>query len=504
LQAGKYATGCSFTALWPQYFELLTLLLSQPRLATLTMTEYDFVVIGGGSAGYAAAATAGRLGLRTLCVEGGQEVGGLCILRGCMPSKTILESAHRFLTLRNAAEFGLSAGQIGYDAGAIRDRKRRLIAEFAGYRQSQLENGKFEFIRARASFLSAHELRLVTLEGAEKEIRLRSGLIATGSELNLFEIPGLAQTGFLHSDVALDSEVVPASVIILGGGAVALEFATFYSSLGSKVTVIQRSAQFLKEADVDVAGSLTEALRHHGVEMICDTKLLRVATEKGEKAVYFLHNGAEQRVGAEELFYALGRRPAVGGLNLKAAGVELSPEGAVLVNDRMQTSQPHLFAAGDVAGQYEVVHIAIEQAVVASKNAQRLLQRKDLGRIDYRLHLFAVFSHPQLAFVGLTEREAQNKKIPVRTATYPFADHGKSLVRGEPEGFVKLIVHANSGEILGAAAVGPEAAELIHEIVVAMHFHGSASDLASIPHYHPTLSEIWTYPAEELAEAGEK
>jgi pyruvate/2-oxoglutarate dehydrogenase complex dihydrolipoamide dehydrogenase (E3) component len=465
------------------------------------MTEYDFAVIGGGSAGYAAAATAARLGLRTICVEGGAEVGGLCILRGCMPSKTILESANRFLTLRRAKEFGLSAGQIGYDAAAIRERKRRLIAEFAGYRSSQLENGKFEFVRAHASFSSPHQLRLVTLEGKETEVRFRSALISTGSELNVFEIPGLEQISFLHSDLALDADVVPASVVILGGGAIALEFASFYSSLGSRVTVVQRSSQFLKEADSDVSGALTEALRHQGAEMICGTKLLRVAAENGEKAVYFLHNGVERRVGASELFYALGRRPAVGGLDLKAAGVEVSPSGAILVNDRMQTSQPHLFAAGDVAGIYEVVHIAIEQAVVAAKNAQRLLEGKKLGDIDYRLRLFAVFSHPQLAFVGLTEREAVNQNIPVRTASYPFADHGKSLVLGEPEGFVKLVVHAKSGVILGAAAVGPEAAELIHEIVVAMHFRATASDLACIPHYHPTLSEIWTYPAEELADA---
>ncbi len=153
----------------------------------------------------------------------------------------------------------------------------------------------------------------------------------------------------------------------------------FYSSLGSKVTVIQRSPQFLKEADTDVAGALTEALRQQGVRMICDTKLLRVATENGEKAVYFLHDGSEQRVAANELFYALGRRPAIGGLNLKSAGIELAANGAVSVNDRMQTSQPHLFAAGDVAGQFEVVHIAIEQAMVAAKNAQSVAARKRTG-----------------------------------------------------------------------------------------------------------------------------
>src|SRR5260370_27432135 len=176
-----------------------------------------------------------------------------------MPSKSLLESAHRFLDLRRAAEFGLSVGQIGFDASAIRDRKRRLIAEFAGYRRSQLEDGTFEFLRARTTFLSSNELRLVTAEGEETHIRFRSGLIATGSELNLFEVPGLAQTPFLHSDLALDSDVVPPSVVILGGGAIALEFASFYSALGSKVTMIQRSSQFLKEADAYVAEAFTLA-----------------------------------------------------------------------------------------------------------------------------------------------------------------------------------------------------------------------------------------------------
>ena len=463
------------------------------------MTEYDFAVIGGGSAGYAAAVAGSSVGLRTICIEGGEEVGGLCILRGCMPSKTFLESAERFVTLRRAAEFGLSAGQIGYDAVSIRDRKRKLISDFAGYRRSQLENGKFQFVRARASFISPYELRLTDLHGDESQVRIRSALIATGSELNIMDLPGLAESSFLHSDSALEAAAIPASVIILGGGAIALEFASFYTGLGTNVTMIQRSRQFLKEADADVAGALTEALRRHGVEMISDTKLVRVAADDGQKAIYYLQDGVEKRAVADQLFYALGRKPAASGLNLRAAGVELTSSGAIAVNDQMQTTQPHLFAAGDVAGTHEVVHIAIEQAILAAHNAKSLLKGAAMKPISYRLRLFAVFSHPGLAFVGLTEREAKDQKMPVRTASYPFADHGKSLVKGEPDGFVKLIARDDTREILGAAVVGPEAAELIHEIVVAMYFRAKASDLVSVPHYHPTLSEIWTYPAEELA-----
>jgi pyruvate/2-oxoglutarate dehydrogenase complex dihydrolipoamide dehydrogenase (E3) component len=165
----------------------------------------------------------------------------------------------------------------------------------------------------------------------------------------------------------------------------------------------------------------------------------------------------------------------------------------------MQSSQPHIFAAGDAAGQFEVVHIAIEQAVVVARNAARFLKDEKLNSIDHRLRLFAIFSHPELAYVGLTEREARASGRQIRVATYPFDDHGKSIVRGETDGLVKLIADANTHEIVGGAVVGPEASELIHEIVVAIHFRAKASDLAAIPHYHPTLSEIWAYPAEELA-----
>jgi pyruvate/2-oxoglutarate dehydrogenase complex dihydrolipoamide dehydrogenase (E3) component len=462
-----------------------------------SMSEYDFAVVGGGSAGYGAAATAARLGLRTVVIEGGKELGGLCILRGCMPSKTLLESANRFRTLRRAAEFGLSAGHLAYDATQIVARKRRLIGDFAGYRAEQLEAGTFDLIRGAASFIDPHRIRVVK-EEAEEEVQARTILVATGSVLNVVDIPGLAEVGYLHSDLALDSERIPKSVVILGGGAIALEFAHFYEALGSKVTVIQRSPQVLKEQDSDVAEALTDAYRHRGINLVCDTRLLRFERNENGKTVIFEHGGEKHAVEAEEIFYALGRRPAVDGLNLEATGVRIGQDGAIEVSETMQTTQPHIFAAGDVTGLFEVVHIAIEQGTLAARNARRLVQGLAPEPMDYRLKLFGVFSDPQVAVVGLSEREAQERGESVRVAKYPFNDHGKSLIHGEPEGFVKLICAAESGEILGAAVVGPEGTELIHEIVVAMRFRATAADLASTPHYHPTLSEIWTYPAEEL------
>jgi pyruvate/2-oxoglutarate dehydrogenase complex dihydrolipoamide dehydrogenase (E3) component len=463
------------------------------------MENFDFVVIGGGSAGYSAAATAARLGLKTACIEGGEEVGGLCILRGCMPSKTLIESANRFLTLRRAEEFGLSAGHVAFDSGAIIRRKRELIAGFAKYRVQQLTAGTFEFIRGRAEFTDSRHLKVVLMNGSEEQIEGKTFLISTGSVLNVIDLPGLEKTGYIHSDTALNSDRFPRSVIILGGGAIAIEFAHFYNALGIEVTVLQRSKQVIKQADSDVAEALVTAFRKRGIRVICGTKLLRVECTASGKEVWYERDGKEQIAEANEIFYALGRKPAVEALSLERAGVAMSKQNSIRINDRLQTSQPHIYAAGDVTGLYEIVHIAIQQGELAARNAKRLLEGKDQAAIDYRLKMVVMFAEPQIALVGTSEREAAEQALEVRVARYPFNDHGKSMIRGEVEGFVKLIVDAQDGKIVGGAVIGPEASELIHEITVAMHFHATAATLASIPHYHPTLSEIWTYPAEELA-----
>ena len=463
------------------------------------MEKFDFVVIGGGSAGYSAASVAAKSGLRTVCIEGGKEVGGLCILRGCMPSKALIESANRFLTLRRAKEFGLSAGHLAFDSGAIIQRKRKFVAEFAQHRTEQLTDGKFAFVRGWAEFTDSHHLKVKLMGGGVEEIQGKTFLISTGSVINVIDLDGLNETGFLNSDTALDCERFPRSVVILGGGAIALEFAHLYNAFGLEVTVLQRSNQVIKEADEDIAEALVTAFRKRGIRVICGTKLKRVERTASGKAVWYELDGKEHVAEAEEVFYALGRKPAVRGLGLEKAGVETDKRNAIAVNDRLQTSQPHIFAAGDVTGLYEVVHIAIQQGELAAGNAKRLLGSKVPATIDHRLNMFVMFSEPQIAVLGISEREAVAQGLAVRVARHPFHDHGKSMVRAELEGFVKLIVDAKSGEILGGAAVGPEASELIHEIAVAMRFHSTAAALVSVPHYHPTLSEIWTYPAEELA-----
>jgi len=460
---------------------------------------YDFIVIGGGSAGYAAARTAVSLGLTVAVVEGGKEIGGLCIWHGCMPSKTLIESANRFMTMRRAKDFGLRAENLAVHADEIVERKKHLVSEFASHRRQQLETGGFDFIRGMAAFVDAHTIEIVSSNGEPVRLTGRTFLIATGSVENRMDIPGLAETGFLDSDAVLDSKKIPESVIVLGGGAIAMEFAHYYEAVGAKVTIIQRSEQVLKGMDPDIAAALVSANERRGMKVFLKTAVTRVERNGDKKRVVFQHDGTEKSVEAAEIVCALGRVPNLRGLHVERAGV-ITERGKLKCNGGHQTNVPHIFAGGDVDSSHETVHIAIQQGEIAARNAAKLLRESTeaFEETDYRLKLTVIFSEPQVASVGMTVVDLTRAGIGYKSAKYSFDDLGKSLVMGEPEGFVKLLVAEKSGEILGASIVGPHAADLIHEIVVAMYYHGTAADLARIPHYHPTLSEIWTYPAEEL------
>ncbi len=462
--------------------------------------NFDFLIIGGGSAGYAAARTAAALGLKTCVVDGAEELGGLCILRGCMPSKTLLESASRFATLRRAEEFGLRARALEVRGPEILARKRKLIGGFAEYRREQLTGGKFELVRGHARFLDANSVEVKLREGGTRKITARSFLLATGSVVSDPPLQALNEIGCWTTDDALESAEVPESVIVLGGGATAVEFATYYAGLGREVTLIQRSSQLLKGTDPDLAAALAHGLRNRGVKVFTETKIVGAERAGERKRITFEHDGKQIAVEAVQVLQTLGRSPNIRGLALDTAGITVA-KGRPETRATQQTSQPHIFAAGDVSGPFEIVHIAIQQGEIAARNAARLLSKgtESLEETDYRLKLSVVFSDPEVAVVGHSETELRAAGVAFRTASYPFNDHGKSLCMGETDGFVKLLAAAEGGEILGGACVGPHAAELIHEIVVAMRFRATAAQLAETPHYHPTLSEIWTYPAEELA-----
>ena len=469
-------------------------------------TTYDFLVIGGGSAGYAAARTAHGYGLTTAVIDGATDLGGLCILRGCMPSKTLIESANRFRSMRRAAEFGLRSGEISVHPDEIIARKRRLIGEFADYRAGQLEDGRFDLFRGTASFSGPNSVVIVPLEGGTTiDVTFKTALIATGSSVTRVPIPGLEETGYWTSDEVLDSENLPDSIIVLGGGAIALEMACYLEGLGKEVTVIQRSRQVLSGCDPDVAKALEVALRERKNFTLYTGTTLKNASKDGAtglKTITFEHEGRGKSVSAQEVLQALGRSANTTGLNLMEAGVSVDGRtGQITCSPEQRTSANHIFAGGDVCSPHEIVHIAIEQGEIAAHNAAVLLGATPaaIRQIDYRLKLLGIFTDPEVATVGLSEIEARELQRDFATASHPFDDHGKSMVRGETHGLVKMIVDVKTGEIIGASAIGPEAVEIIHEVVVAMHFHSTAAEFLKIPHYHPTLSEIWTYPAEDLS-----
>lgn len=465
-----------------------------------TSYEFDVAVIGGGSAGYAAARTAAALGARVAVIEGGKEIGGLCILRGCMPSKTFLESAHRWHDIRQAGEFGLHATPVGVDMAAVQARKKRLIEDFASYRREQLETGKFTFVRGRATFQGPHAV-FIDDNGRKRTLTAATFILSTGSVVRCVEVPGLKETGFITSDDALSTEKIPASLAVLGGGIVAVELGQFYARMGAKTTLIQRSGHIARNYDEDVSAELERAFAAEGIDVRTNTKLVRVEQAGALKKIIYEQDGKTHELEVEEILCAMGRDPALEGLGLDRAGVEV--KGSCLkLKDTLATTAPHIFAAGDSTGMHEIVHIAIQQGEIVARNAVRLVKksREPMEKPDYRLKVLVTFTDPEIALVGLTEAEAKEKGLDYLAASYPYSDFGKAQIAGKLFGFAKLLVEKTRGEIIGAQIIGMHAADLIHEQIAMMHYHGTAAELAAMPHYHPTIAEIITYPAEELAE----
>ena len=452
---------------------------------------HDVVVIGGGSAGYAAARTARDAGADVAIVDQGP-LGGLCILRGCMPTKAILRSAEIAALFRRAKEFGLSPVSAHADLSAIVDRKDRLVREFAEYRIQQLRDPRLTLYQSQAVFRSPRKVAV-----GDTILSAGSFIIATGSRPCEVPIPGLAQAGYFTSDTILDLRTQPDSLIVLGGGAVALEIGQFFARLGTKVTILQRGSTLLSEMDEDVGRALEAALIDEGIEVVTGTQLLRVTRNTTGKTVWVVTDGRERSYVGQEIFQALGRQPNIEGLRLDLADVTVDG-GRIVVDGAMRTSQPHIYAVGDVNDVMPIVHLAIQQGELAAYNATHADQ--PAKRIDHRLDAEVVFTDPQVAVLGLNEVRAQAGKISYLTASYPFADHGKALCLGATQGFAKLLAAPQTGEILGAQIVGPEAGELIHELIAVMYYRGTAADLLRMPHYHPTLAEIVTYPAESIVE----
>lgn len=453
--------------------------------------DYDVAIIGGGSAGYAAARTSAAAGLRTVVIDGGAEVGGLCILRGCMPTKSLLYAAEAMHFAGKLQTWGIQAGDVGFDFGQVMARKNAFIQDLATSRREDLTAGKFKFLRGLARFIDPHTVELSN----HGPLTSASFVITTGSSVAPPPLPGFHEAGYLTSDDALELTRLPESLIILGGGAVAVEFAQFFARFGVRVTLLQRGGHLLSDFDTDIADDLEKVFRRDGIEVFTNTKITGVLRGNHGKTVSFEHEGRLRSISAEEIMLAIGRDPNTASLDLDKAGVA-TESGLIVADECMRTSTPHIYAAGDCTGPHAIVHLAVRQGEIAAHNIKHpgsIWKRND------RLLLAVIFTDPQVAQVGLTEKTAAMCGIPYLAASYPFSELGKSVIMDATDGHVKLLADPKSGEILGGACVGPFGGELIHEIVAAMAKQMTVHEFVTLPHYHPTLAEIWTYPAEELA-----
>lgn len=458
--------------------------------ASTDQTTFDLIVIGAGSGGYAAARTARELGATVAFVDRGP-LGGLCILRGCMPSKTLLATGDLAYEMGHSGELGLAASKAAVDFPFIMERKKEIIQGFTDYRVAGIDT--FPTFIGDAHFLSPTELRV-----GELSLHSEKFVIGTGSVVAPAAIPGLVDAGFIDSDGALMLDRAPASMIVLGGGYVSTELGQFYSRIGTKLTVVIRGSHVLTGEDTDIGEALTEYLREEGITIETGAQVTKVSVRAdGMKVVHFTRGGVEEEVAAEEIFYALGRVPNIEALGLENAGVDAHAIRGIEIDQTLRTTNPSIFAVGDVTGQYLLVHVAIQQGEIAARNA--ILGTDE--RIDYSLSkAHTVFSDPQVGVVGDTEKELVNAGVAYLKATYPFNDLGKAISIGKTKGFVKMLASPIDGKILGVQILGSFASDLIHVPIAAMAFDATVFQYMKIPHLHPTMAEILTYPAEELAE----
>jgi pyruvate/2-oxoglutarate dehydrogenase complex dihydrolipoamide dehydrogenase (E3) component len=446
----------------------------------------DLCIIGSGSAGFSAAQTAKRLEKRAVIVDRDPALAGQCILRGCMPAKTLLHAAEVAHVAANARESGVDVPKVEVDPAKVVQRERKLVQSFARYRREEL--AEFEIVRGCARFVDE---RTIDVDG--QRITAEAFLIATGSQLVVPPIDGLDDCGYITPEAALNVTTPFESLVVLGGGPVGCEFAQYFARTGTRVTLLQDAPHLLRAEDDDVAEAVARGLREDGIEIVTGVTFHGASTCGDGKSVTVEVDGAPRRFEASEILCTVDRRPNFAGLDLARCGVRTN--GAVDVDETLRTSNPRIYAAGDVIGRRMLVHAAIAGGELAARNA---LGETTVAIDPLVMDAHAVYTDPEVAVAGLTEREAARRCVTFRSASYPFSEHGRAITDDAIEGFVKMLASPD-GKILGITIVGKDASELVHEALTLLYFGASAGDVLRIPHLHPTIAEILTYPASELA-----
>ncbi len=451
------------------------------------MRKTSLLILGGGPAGYVAALRATQLGIRPLLVEAA-DLGGTCLNRGCVPTKSLVESSGLLHRIAEAGRHGIKVGKVGLDLGAMVTRKDEVARALRESLAVLLPDKGVEILPGRAVFTGPREVMVTAAGAAGEPISFDQAIICAGSVPWAPPIPGLDLPGVIGSDEALSPAKVPASLAVIGGGAVGCEFAGIYGNLGAKVTIIELLPTLLPAEDPELGEALKFYLEARGVRVLTGARVERLEKVETEAGAWLVVRVAQEsgpvRVETEQVLAAIGRRPNTAELDLAAAGVAAGPRGEIAVDDAMRTSVPGIFAAGDVTGGILLAHVAFEQGVVAAENAAGRASRFSAGIVPR-----CVYTEPEVASVGLSEAAAAGEGYELAVGRFPFANSGRAMAMGAPDGLVKVVVEADGGQLLGVHIIGPHATELIAEAVLALHHGSTIDDFAHLIHAHPTLSE---------------
>ena len=456
----------------------------------MATTPYDLIVIGGGPAGYVGAIRASQLGKRVAVVEK-ERAGGTCLNWGCIPTKALLKNAEVYTTIAHHAEdFGLSVDGLKYDWDKVIGRSRKVADKLAGGIEFLFKKNKVDYIKGDASVPKAGTVEVKAADGSEQTLQGAKILISTGvvtREMPGFPFNGTSVIGSRHALVLAKQ---PKELIVIGAGAIGVEFAYFFNSFGTKVTIVEMQPNILPVEDTEVSAALEKALVKQGIRILTGTKVEKAtATKDGVKIT--VSGGANETLAADVALVAIGVSPLLPG---GAAPFKLDERGYLAVDDKYETSIPGVYAAGDIIGPPWLAHVASFEAVQAVEGM--FGKRKPARR---RTFPGCTYCQPQVASVGLTERAAKEKGLKVKIGKFPFQASGKALAVGEIDGFVKLLFNEPHGEIVGAHIIGADATEMIAELGLAITLEATYDDIAATIHAHPTLSEA-VFEATEAAQ----